>query len=150
MIDLLVWLWICEMKEAKVQVSHYVHSTMYRNTYNWHYSSYLLASNKRLEERPTNNKLTRAKVHLIFLVRKPYQPDGKFIKISAAFEAPNTSIYQEPHKYNELEYRIANTKKIMVFFLRITEIFCQPSYAIVSIFCKGKVICAGMVCANLI
>jgi hypothetical protein len=106
MTDLPVWLWICGTKEAKVQVSHYAHSAMY----NWHYSNYMLASNKRLEDRPTDNKLARTKVHLIFLVRKTYKPNGKFIKIPVAFEAPNTSVYQEPHKYNELEYMIANTK----------------------------------------
>jgi hypothetical protein len=74
-------------------VSHYAHNVMYRDTYERHYSCYLLASNKRLEDRPANNKLLRPKVHLIFLVRKTYKPDGKSINILAAFEAPNTSVY---------------------------------------------------------
>jgi hypothetical protein len=65
---------------------------MYRDTYNRHYSSYLLASNERLEDRLANNKLARAEVHFIFLVRKTYKPNGKTIKILATFEAPNTSI----------------------------------------------------------
>jgi hypothetical protein len=83
---------------------------MYRDTYDQHYLSYLPASNERLKDRPANNILARAEVHFIFLVRKTYKPDEKSIKITAAFEAPHTSIYQKPHKYNELEYMIATSK----------------------------------------
>ena len=33
MTKLLVWLWICRTKEAKVQVLYYVHNAMYRDIY---------------------------------------------------------------------------------------------------------------------
>jgi hypothetical protein len=90
----LVWLWICGTKEAKVQVSHYVHNGTFRDTYDRHYSYYLPSSNKRLEDRPVNNKLAKAKVHPIFLVKKSYKPDEKSISILVAFEAQNTSVYE--------------------------------------------------------
>jgi hypothetical protein len=111
-----VWLWICGSKEAKVQVSHDAHSSMYRDTYERAYSCYLPAMNKRLEDRPVNNNIVRAEVHLIFLMKKTFKLDGKPIKIPSAFEAPNTSVYQKPCKYNELEYRITTTELHMEMF----------------------------------
>jgi hypothetical protein len=140
-----VWFWICGTKEAKVQVSHYAHSGIFRDPYDRAYSSYLPSPNERLEDRPANNKLARAEVYLIFLVKKSYKLNGKSIEVLVCFEAPNTSIYQKPHKYNELEYRITTSQLRMEFYLRILEMFCQPGDAIVSIFGGGKVVCAGVV-----
>jgi hypothetical protein len=128
-------------------VSHYAHNAMYRDTYERAYSCYLLAMNERLEDRLANNKLARAEVHLIFLVKKTFKLDGKPIKISSSFEAPNTSIYQKPRKYNELEYRITTAKLRMEFYLRVMEMFCRLGNAILSIFGGGKVVCVGMVSA---
>jgi hypothetical protein len=91
-------------------VSHYAHKGMFRDIYERHYSSYCLASNKRLEDRAANNKLTKVEVHLIFLVRKLYKLDGKSINILVVFEAPRTSIYTKSRKCNELKYRIATSK----------------------------------------
>jgi hypothetical protein len=105
-----MWLWICGSKEAEVQVSHYAHNAMYKDTYERAYSYYFPSMNERLEDRLANNKLARAEVHLIFLVKKTFKLDGKPIKIPSAFEAPNTSVYQKPCKYNELEYRITTTE----------------------------------------
>jgi hypothetical protein len=51
-------------------VSHYAHRRMFRDTYKQYYLNYWLASNKRLKDRPANNKLARVEVHLLFLVRK--------------------------------------------------------------------------------
>ena len=45
------------------------------------YSYYLLAMNERLEDRLANNKLARAEVHLIFIVKKTFKLDEKLIKI---------------------------------------------------------------------
>jgi hypothetical protein len=116
-----VWQWICGTKEAKVQVSHYEHSGMFRDTYDRYHSSYLLSSNKRMDDRLANNKLAKVDFHLIFLVKKSYKPDGKSINILVAFEAPNTSVYQKPHKFNELECRIETSKLWMEFYLRISD-----------------------------
>lgn len=130
-----------------MQVSHYVHSAMYKETYERAYSCYLLAMNERLEDRLANNKLARAKVHLIFLVKKTFRRDIKQIKVSSAFEAPNTSVYQKPCKYNELEYKITTSELCMEFYLCVMEMFCQPVDAILSIFGRGKVVCVDVVCA---
>jgi hypothetical protein len=113
---------------------------MFRDTYDRYHSSYLLSSNKRMDDRLANNKLAKVDFHLIFLVKKSYKPDGKSINILVAFEAPNTSVYQKPHKFNELECRIETSKLWMEFYLRISEIFCKPSDTIVSIFGGGKVV----------
>jgi hypothetical protein len=40
MLDPPMWLNIYRTKEAKVRVSHYVHSGMFRDTYDLHYSNY--------------------------------------------------------------------------------------------------------------
>ena len=128
MTDPPVWLWICGSKEAEVQVSHYAHNALYRDMYEHAYSSYLPTMNKRLEDRQANNKLVRAKMHLIFLVKKIFKLDGKPIKIPSAFEALNTFVYQKPRKYNELEYRNMISELFMEFYLRVMEIFCQPTW----------------------
>jgi hypothetical protein len=133
-----------------VQVSHYAHNGMFRDMYDRAYSSYLPSPNKRLEDRPANNKLARAEVYLIFLMKKSYKLNGKSIEVLVCFEAPNTSIYQKPHKYNELEYRITTSQLRMEFYLRILEMFCQPGDAIVSIFGGGKVVCAGVVSSQIL
>jgi hypothetical protein len=120
---------------------------MYKDTYKRLYSYYLPASNERLEDRPSNNKLARAEVHLIFLMKKTFKPDGKSIKVPSKFEAPNTSVNQKPRKYNELECRITAFELCMEFYLRVMEMFCRPRDEIVSIFGGGKVVCASLVCA---
>lgn len=128
-------------------MSHYAYSTMYKSTYERAYSCYLPAMNKRLEDRLANNKLARTKVHLIFLVKKTFKLDRKPIKILSAFEAPNTSVYQKPYKYNELEYKISTSELCMEFYLYVMEMFCRPGNAILSIFGGGQVVCASMVSA---
>jgi hypothetical protein len=47
---------------------------MFRDAYDQYYSTYLPCSNGKLEDRlANNNKLARAKVQLIFLVKKAYK-----------------------------------------------------------------------------
>jgi hypothetical protein len=102
-----IWLWICGLKEAKVQVSTYAHKTMFTDLYDVEYSDYWPASNERLEDQAANNMLARSAVFLIFLVRKSYRGSKRdSIVIPKAFAAPQTSVYSKPLKYNELEYGI--------------------------------------------
>jgi hypothetical protein len=55
-------------------VAHYAHTAMFRDAYDQYYSTYLPCSNGKLEDRlANNNKLARAKVQLIFLVKKAYK-----------------------------------------------------------------------------
>jgi hypothetical protein len=63
-----------------------------------------------LEDRAANNKLARAEVHILFQIKKSYKPARNPINILAVFEAPKTSVYTKPRKYNELKYRIKTSK----------------------------------------
>jgi hypothetical protein len=63
-----------------------------------------LASNERLEDKVVNNKLAKAKVLLFFLVKKSYRAAKNLISISKNFQAPNTYVYTNLWKYNDLEY----------------------------------------------
>jgi hypothetical protein len=52
-----IWLWICGSKEAEIQVSTFVHKTMFTDVYEIEYADYWPASNERLEDRAANNRL---------------------------------------------------------------------------------------------
>jgi hypothetical protein len=82
MTEPLVWLWICGTKEAKVQVSHFVHNGIFGDTYDWLCLSYLPTSNGRLEDRPANNKLIRTEVHFNFLLKEVIQAKWKYYQHS--------------------------------------------------------------------
>jgi hypothetical protein len=126
MTKLLVWLWIYETKDTEIQVTHYAHTSLFRDAYERCYSTYLPCSNERLEDRPANNKIARTEVQLIFLVKKGYKPNKKLVSIPLCFEAPNSSIYQKPRKYKKLEYRITTSELQMEM-----EMLCQPGDAVV-------------------
>lgn len=51
-------------------MSYYAHSGMLREAYDLYYFDYRLASNERLEDRAAYNKLAKAKVLFLFLVKK--------------------------------------------------------------------------------
>jgi hypothetical protein len=149
MMDPQMWLWICGAKEAEVQVSHYAYKGMFRETYDLHYSNYVPSSNERLEDRAANNKHAKAKVLLIFLVKKTYRAAGNVVNVPLNFHAPNTSVYNKPQKYNELEYRVDTTKLRIEFYLKVLELVCRPRDAVVSIFGGGKVLCSGVVSTSI-
>jgi hypothetical protein len=140
------WHWICELKEAEVQVSTYVHKTMFTDLYDVEYSDYWPTSNERLEDWAVNNRLVRGMVFLIFLVWKSYRMSKRDpIVISKVFAAPQTSVYSKPRKYNKLEYRIDTLELRMEFYLRVLEMLCKPGDNMFSVFGSGKVLCAGVV-----
>ena len=145
MMDPQMWLWICGVKEVEVQVSHYAYKGMFRETYDLHYSNYVPSSN----ERAANNKHTKAKVLLIFLVKKTYRAAGNVDNVLLNFHAPNTSLYNKPQKYNELEYGMDTTELRMEFYLKVLELVCRPRDAVVSIFGGGKALCAGVVSTSI-
>ena len=113
-----IWLWICETKEAEIQVSTFVHKLIFLNVYDIHYSDYWPANNKRSEDQAANNRLARSAVYLIFLVWKSYRALRlEPIVIPPAFAAPQTLVYTKPQKYNELEYWIDILELQMEFYL---------------------------------
>jgi hypothetical protein len=122
---------------------------MFREIYDLHYSNYVPANNKRLEDRAMNNKLAKAKVLLFFIVKKSYMVAGNIINVPLNFYATNTFVYTKPHIYNELEYRIETSELRMEFYLHVMELICQPRDAVFSIIVDGKVVCAGVVSLNI-
>jgi hypothetical protein len=82
---------------------HYSHSEIFREAYDRHYFNYWPTNNERLEDKPANNKLTKTKVLLFFLVKKSYMAASNTITILLKFYIPNTSVYTKPQKYNKLE-----------------------------------------------
>ena len=141
----LVWLWICGLKEAEIQVSTFAHKSIFTNVYELHYADYWPSSNERLEDCAANNKLARSKVHLIFLICKSYIASRlEPVIILPTFAAPQTSVYTKPRKYNELEYRIDTSELQIEFYLRILEMFYKPGNAILLVFGNGKVLCIGL------
>jgi hypothetical protein len=127
-------------------VSTYAYRTMFTDLYEIEYSDYWPASNKRLEDRATNNRWARSAVFLIFLIQKSYRASRRDpIVIPKALVALQTSVYSKPQKYNELEYRIDSSELRMEFYLRMLEMLCKPRDCVLSVFGGGKVLCTGLV-----
>ena len=68
-----IWLWICRLKEAEIQISTFAHKLMFTDVYDIQYVDYWPVSNERLEDRAANNRLVQSAVYLIFLIRKSYK-----------------------------------------------------------------------------
>ena len=98
-----VWLWICGDKEIELKATQLPGMAMFIANYVKKYSTYEPAKFERLEDLPATNKNARAPVSLLFLVRKS---DKAKFNILAIFQAPETSVYTKPRKYQELQYRI--------------------------------------------
>jgi hypothetical protein len=97
---------------------------MFTDLYYIRNSDYWPASIERLEDRAANNRLAKAKVYLIFLIRKSYKSSKKEIIILEACATPCTSVYIKPCKYNELECWIETSELQMEFYLKVMEMFC--------------------------
>ena len=111
------------------------------------YSMYERTKFEQLEDLPATNKNAQALVSLLFLVRKLEK--AKF-NILAVFQVPNTLVYTKPRKYQELQYRIQTTELRMEFYLHLFELFCRAGHTVYSVFNGTKILCAGLVSANLI
>ena len=85
---------------------------------------------------------TRAPVSLMFLI---CHVDKDKIIIPKEFEAPNTSVYIKPQKYQELEYREQPLELRMEFYLQLLDLFCRPRDTIYSVFTGFKILCTILV-----
>ena len=122
---------------------------MFRETYDLHYSDYLPTNNERLEDRVENNKFAKAKVLLLFLVKKLYRAVENVVNVPLNSYAPNSSIYTKLCKYNELEYQIETSELQMEFYLHVMEFICRPRDAVFLVFAGRKVVCAWVVSSNI-
>ena len=106
------------------------------------FSTYIPAKFERLGDLPATHRNARAPITLLFLIR---HIDKDKIVIPDEFEAPNTTVYTKPRKYQELEYREQATELRMEFYLRIFDLFCRLGDTVYSVFSGTKILCAGLV-----
>ena len=119
---------------------------MFTANYVKKYATYERAKFEQLEDLPATNKSARAPVSLLFLIRKLEK--AKF-NILATFQAPDTPMYTKPRKYQELQYRIQSTELRMEFYLHLFELFCCAGDTVYNVFNGTKILCAGLVSANI-
>ena len=141
-----VWLWICGDKETELKATQLASKTMFTANYVKKYATYEPAKFERLEDLLATNKSARAPVSLLFLIRKLEK--AKF-NIPATFQAPDTPMYTKPRNYQELQYRIQSTELRMEFYLHLFKLFCRAGDTIYSVFNGTKILCAGLVSANI-
>ena len=67
------------------------------------------------------------------------------VPIPDEFYAPNTPVFNKPHGYNELEYRVYSTELRMEFYLWLVKKFVKASNSVFSMWGGGKLTCAAMV-----
>ena len=106
------------------------------------YSTYKLAKFEWLKDLLAMSKNARALVCLLFLVRKD---DKAKFNIPSIFHAPDTLVYNKPHKYQELEYRIHTIELRMEFYLHLFELFYHPRDTMYNVFNDTKILIARLV-----
>ena len=67
------------------------------------------------------------------------------VPIPDEFYAPNTPIFNKPHGYNELEYRVYSTELRMEFYLWLVKKFVKAGDSVSSMWGGGKLTWAAMV-----
>ncbi len=136
------WLFICTDEKDQAQVLTYVEKNEILKTFNMHCVDYYLTKNERLYDLPANNAKALKKVLLIFL----QSPDNVYhTRIYSEFIAPDTPVYKEARRYNELPYRMYNIELKMEFYLWVVKKFYNPRSSVFSIFVGGKLTCAALV-----
>ena len=141
-----VWLWICGDKETELKATQSAGKAIFTANYVKKYATYEPAKFERLEDLPATNKSAHARVSLLFLIRKLEK--AKF-NIPATFQAPDTPVYTKPRKYQELQYRIQSTELRMEFYLHLFKLFCHVGDTVYSVFNGTKILCVGLVSANI-
>ena len=136
------WLWICGDTVAETQIRAFAQDHMDDN-YLIRVSYYQPSQNERLEDRPSSNQLAKARVPLVFLLKKGSKFEQKCIP--SEFHPPVSVFYEKPGKYNELEYRMSASELRMEFYLKVMQLFGNAGDTILSVFGGGKIVCSGMV-----
>lgn len=150
MTDPPAWVWICGDKHATSQIVHYTQEKLL-SKYHVVYSDLRVpCPNERLEDRSTSHRSSKAKVSLVFLLKKGSRVADYGKKIPTEFCAPNDKLYQKAGKYSELEYRMSSTELRMEFYLKLVQLFCKPGDSLFTVVAGGKPLCAGMVSLALI
>ena len=140
------WLWICGDKETELKATQLAGKAMFTTNYVKKYATYEPAKFEQLEDLSATYKSAYAPVSLLLLIRKSEK--AKF-NIPATFQAPDTPVYTKPRKYQELQYRIQSMELRMEFYLHLFELFCGAGDTVYSVFNGTKILCVGLVSANI-
>ena len=138
-----VWLWICGNEDVEDDLRIFMRSNVFGTTYEVTNAEYILAPVERLEDVSAGSSKARAPVHLMFLTKKGAKLKTK--KIPQRYETPNLPKWMKPGLYTELDYRIYDTELRMEFNIRIMELFCDARSNVLSVFVRGKIVCASWV-----
>ena len=97
---------------------------------------------EHLEDLNPSSSRAKALINLIFLVKRGTKMKSK--TIPRTFEVLKDDLkWSKIGSYNELEYRIYDTKLHMEFYLHILEHFCTARSNVLSVFTGGKFVCAA-------
>ena len=134
------WIFICTDKDQRLHAMNFVESHGAFNSLHVDFSDYCPGKFERLGDAVVG-RATK-----IFILTFLQDTDARaHIQIPTDFYPPETLVYNKPHSYNELEYRVYNTELRMEFYLWVVRKFCRPRGSILSIFGGGKITCAAMV-----
>ena len=134
-----VWLWIFDDKETEPEAYAHSNTLVFKEHYSKFQFVYIPGKYERLED--SGIKSTKL-VALLSLVKKP-TPVG--LVILDQCESPNHLANQKHWKYQELEYRVHNTKLIMEFYLRVLGNWCQTGDKVVSAYAGSKILIISLV-----
>ena len=99
------WLFICGDEVDQTQVLAYVERNEILKTFKRTCSDYYPARNELMMDLPAHNAKALKKILLIFL----QDPSNAVqVRIYPEFRAPDTPVYTEPRRYNELPFRMYN------------------------------------------
>jgi hypothetical protein len=140
--DIKTWLFIVADETDQSQVLAFVEKNEGLSSYNRSFADYYPAKTERLYDLPPTSAKALKKVRLIFLQSK----DNTFqAQIPPEFRAPDTIVYKDPRRFDELPFRMYTMELRMEFYLWLIKKFCLPGSSVLSVFSGAKLTCAALV-----
>jgi hypothetical protein len=140
--DVKAWLFIVEDETDQSQVLAFIEKNEALSSFNKNFADYYPAKNERLYDLPANSSKALKKVPLLFLQSKD---NACQVQIKSEYRAPDTIVYRDMRKYNELPFRMYTMELRMEFYLGIIKTFCLPGSSVYSCFAGSKLTCAALV-----
>lgn len=140
--ELPAWLFICGDSDSYSQVEAFARKPPLAGVYDLFPSQYVPASNERLGGHSAKSKMAIEDVRLLFLIKCDIENPPR---VKKSYVPPNHIVYEKPRKYNEIEYALYPAELRMEFYLKVLDLFCQPTDAIFQLFCGTKLATASMV-----
>lgn len=108
------WLFIIDDETDQSHVIAYIEMNDGLKSYRRHFADYYPAKNERLYDMAPNFARALKKVCLLFL-QSP--ENSSKLKIKEEFHAPDTIVYKDSRRYNELSFRMYNMELRMEIYL---------------------------------